>query len=72
MQEMKDFKGKELFLNDKVIFIFDKFGSNELKEGIITKLNIKQAKYTMIEVEWFNMNNVKVNSNVSLKKVYKL
>ncbi len=72
MQEMKDFKGKELFLNDKVIFILDKFGSNELKEGTITKLNIKQAKYTMIEVEWLNMNNVKVNSNVSLKKVYKL
>lgn len=69
---MQDFKGKELFLNDKVIFILDKFGSNELKEGTITKLNIKQAKYTMIEVEWLNMNNVKVNSNVSLKKVYKL
>lgn len=72
MEEMKDFQGKELFINDKVIFILDKFGSNELKEGTITKLNIKQAKYTMIEVEWLNMNNVKVNSNVSLKKVYKL
>lgn len=72
MEEMKDFKGKELSINDKVIFILDKFGSNELKEGIVTKLNIKQAKYTMIEVEWLNMNNVKVNSNVSLKKVYKL
>ena len=72
MEEMKDFKGKELSINDKVIFILDKFGSNELKEGIVTKLNVKQAKYTMIEVEWLNMNNVKVNSNVSLKKVYKL
>lgn len=72
MEEMKDFKGKELSINDKVIFILDKFGSNELKEGIVTKLNVKQAKYTMIEVEWLNINNVKVNSNVSLKKVFKI
>lgn len=45
MAEMKDFLGKDLHISDKVIFIYDKFKVNELKEGVVIGLNIKQSKY---------------------------
>ncbi len=72
MAEMKDFLGKDLHIGDKVIFIYDKFKVNELKEGVVIGLNIRQAKYDMIKVQWINPNNILVDSNVTLKKVYKL
>lgn len=72
MAEMKDFLGKDLHISDKVIFIYDKFKVNELKEGVVIGLNIKQSKYDMIKVQWVNQNNILVDSNVTLKKVFKL
>jgi len=67
---MKDFKNIELKVGDKVIFVYDKYKRNELKEGEILRTDIKQGIYTMALVSWENPQGVIVESRVSTPKIY--
>lgn len=69
---MKDFENKEIEVGDEVVFIYDKFGPNELKRGIVKRTNIKQAKYTMALVEFPNVNNILIEARVSEHKIFVL
>ena len=67
---MTDFKGHSLSSGDSVIFIYDKYKRNELKEGIVLKTNIKQASFIMALISWVNPQGITVESRVSSPKIF--
>jgi hypothetical protein len=68
---MVDFKDNYVEENDEVIFIYDKYNTNKLVEGVVIKTNIMQAGRVMALVRWTNEQGIEVESRVSEPKIYK-
>ena len=47
---MTDFNNQELNIGDEVVFAFNRSKTTKLQFGVITKVNIKQAKMIMAKV----------------------